>query len=195
MPDHDSGCLRQLRRGGEPRRPPRGRRPRRAGGARCRPGRGHPEPVRRPRRAGVAVTPELRREILADHARRRTGFAEPPSPGEWREARLRSPTCGDDLTVRVRIAGGQVVAVEWHGLGCEVSQASASMLAELVPGTRADGIGALAVRVAAVVQGPPGAEDPSLGDVEALAGVGRLPLRGRCALLAWNALRAAVDPG
>jgi nitrogen fixation NifU-like protein len=139
------------------------------------------------------VTPELRREILADHARRRAGFAEPPSPGEWREARLRSSTCGDDLTVRVLIGEGRIETVEWHGLGCEVSQASASMLAELVPRTAAEGVGPLVERITAVVQGPEGVEDPSLGDAQALAGVGRLPLRGRCALLAWHALRAAVD--
>ena len=139
------------------------------------------------------MTPDLRREVLADHARRREGFADPPSAGEWREARLRSATCGDDLTVRARVEDGVVAAVEWHGLGCEVSQASASMLAELVPGTAAADVHDLAARVAALVQGPEGAEDPALADVEALAGVGRLPLRGRCALLSWNALRAAVD--
>ena len=139
------------------------------------------------------MTPDLRREVLADHARRRAGFADLPSAGEWREARLRSATCGDDLTVRVRVEKGVVGGVEWHGLGCEVSQASASMLAELVPGTAAADVHDLVARVAALVQGPEGIEDPELADVEALAGVGRLPLRGRCALLSWNALRAAVD--
>ena len=138
------------------------------------------------------MTPELRRELLADHARRRSGFREPASEGEWREARLRSPTCGDDLTVRVRVERGWVAEVEWHGLGCEVSQASASMLAELVPGTPLSELPALADRVATLVQQPEGAEDAELGDAEALAGIGRLPLRGRCALLSWNALRAAL---
>ncbi|WP_210508473.1 Fe-S cluster assembly sulfur transfer protein SufU [Naasia sp. SYSU D00057] len=138
------------------------------------------------------MTPDLRREVLADHARRRTGFADPPSAGEWREARLRSATCGDDLTVRVLVEGGVVAGVEWHGLGCEVSQASASMLAELVPGRAVADVEDLVARVAALVRGPEGVEDPALADAEALAGVGRLPLRGRCALLSWNALRAAA---
>ena len=137
------------------------------------------------------MTPELRRELLADHARRRVGFREPASTGEWQEARLRSATCGDDVTIRLAVEDGVVVQVEWHGIGCEVSQASASMLAELVPGRPLEDLPALVGQVQALVDGPEGAEAPELADAEALAGVGRFPLRGRCALLAWRALTAA----
>jgi nitrogen fixation NifU-like protein len=151
------------------------------------------------------VSTQLRRDLLADHARRLVGRVETPSSGDWREATLQSPTCGDRLTVRVRVASGRLDSVEWHGLGCEVSQASASILAELASGMPVVDVPAMVARVDAVVGGAdraeddpaaeePAAADPALGDIVALAGIGRLPLRGRCALLAWRALSAAVEP-
>ncbi|WP_210480247.1 Fe-S cluster assembly sulfur transfer protein SufU [Naasia sp. SYSU D00948] len=138
------------------------------------------------------MTPDLRREVLADHARRRAGFQGSPHDGAWQEARMRSDTCGDDVTMRISVDGGRIAQLEWHGIGCEVSQASASMLAELVPGRPVAEVPALVGRVQALVQAPEGTEDPGLGDAEALAGVGRYPLRARCALLAWRALEAAA---
>jgi nitrogen fixation NifU-like protein len=161
------------------------------------------------------VTPELRRELLADHARRPVGRVEPPSPGEWQQATLTTPTCGDEVTVRVRIADGTIAdgtidALEWHGIGCEVSQASASLLAAaVVTGTAASAVPELVARVERLVHDTrpaaegaetdadpdvPGTVGDDLGDVEALAGIGRYPVRARCALLAWQALAAAVTP-
>jgi nitrogen fixation NifU-like protein len=138
------------------------------------------------------MTPELRREVLADHARRRIGFRDTGAPGSWHEARLRSDTCGDDVTIRLAIADGRVAGVEWRGIGCEVSQASASMLAEVVAGRSVAELPALVDRVRALVSAAEGTEAPDLGDVEALAGIGRFPLRARCALLAWRAAEDAA---
>ncbi|OUD83311.1 NifU-like protein [Clavibacter michiganensis subsp. michiganensis] len=86
------------------------------------------------------------------------------------------------------------VAVRWHGRGCTVSQASASMLAELVEGRTAAEASALVVELRALIRSHelrPGAED-RLGDAFALADSGRYPLRGTCALLAWHALEEAL---
>ncbi|BDZ45660.1 Fe-S cluster assembly sulfur transfer protein SufU [Naasia aerilata] len=150
------------------------------------------------------MTPELRRELLADHARRPVGRVEIPSPGAWQEAALTTPTCGDEVTIRVRVVGDSIADLEWQGIGCEVSQASASMLASLVrPGTPVQAVPGLVASVqrrvhdtgdAAGDSASESAGDAELGDAEALAGIGRYPVRARCALLAWNALAAAVAP-
>jgi len=142
------------------------------------------------------MTTELRRELLADHARRRVGAG---AGGEgWTDGHLRSRTCGDEVTVHVHLEGGIVTALAWEGIGCEISTASASMLAELLPGTREDEVPAVIARIGNLVRGPEdAADDPAnddLGDATALAGIGRLPLRGNCALLPWRALGAALDP-
>lgn len=138
------------------------------------------------------MTPELRREILADHARRLVGRREQPSPGAWAEGGLRSPTCGDEVTVRIRVSAGTVDAVEWHGMGCEVSQASASMLASGIRGARVADLPALVARVEGLVHGGVDDDADDLGDVAALADIGRYPVRGTCATLAWRALLLSV---
>ncbi|MFT2691388.1 iron-sulfur cluster assembly scaffold protein [Clavibacter zhangzhiyongii] len=86
------------------------------------------------------------------------------------------------------------IAVRWHGRGCTVSQASASMLVELVEGRTAAEASALVVELRALIRSHellPGAED-RLGDAFALADSGRYPLRGTCALLAWHALEETL---
>ncbi|WP_043674924.1 iron-sulfur cluster scaffold-like protein [Clavibacter michiganensis] len=120
----------------------------------------------------------------------------------------RNATCGDVVDLRVLAvdashpagsAGASVdpaerIAVRWHGRGCTVSQASASMLAELVEGRTAAEASALVVELRALIRSHelrPGAED-RLGDAIALADSGRYPLRGTCALLAWHALEEAL---
>jgi len=120
----------------------------------------------------------------------------------------RNATCGDAVDLRVLAvdpghpavdAGAAVdpaepIAVRWHGRGCTVSQASASMLAELVEGRTAAEASALVVELRALIRSHelrPGAED-RLGDALALADSGRYPLRGTCALLAWHALEEAL---
>ena len=124
----------------------------------------------------------------------------------------RNATCGDVVDLRVlavdpahpavdagAAAGAAVdpaepIAVRWHGRGCTVSQASASMLAELVEGRTAAEASALVVELRALIRSHelrPGAED-RLGDAFALADSGRYPLRGTCALLAWHALEEAL---
>ena len=123
----------------------------------------------------------------------------------------RNATCGDVVDLRVLAAdpahprdavdgadgvvdAADRIAVRWHGRGCTVSQASASMLAELVAGRTAAEAAALVVELRALIRAHelrPGAED-RLGDALALADSGRYPLRGTCALLAWHALEEAL---
>ncbi|MFT2711410.1 iron-sulfur cluster assembly scaffold protein [Clavibacter sp. Sh2126] len=120
----------------------------------------------------------------------------------------RNATCGDVVDLRVlavdpsypvgsagtHVDPAQRIAVRWHGRGCTVSQASASMLAELVEGRTAAEATALVVELRALIRSHelrPGVEE-RLGDAFALADSGRYPLRGTCALLAWHALEEAL---
>jgi nitrogen fixation NifU-like protein len=137
-------------------------------------------------------------EIILDHYRhpRHRGLREPFDA----EVHHVNPTCGDEVTVRVRIENGIVDDVSYEGQGCSISQASESVMCELVRGrSLAD---ALAVHedFLALVQGR-GAVEPDedrLEDAVAFAGVAKFPARVKCALLGWMAfkdaaLRAASD--
>lgn len=133
-----------------------------------------------------------RQTLIEDYERARRGLGlHEPFTGEGSEI---TPACGDSITVRVSVESGVVTALSWQGNGCTVSMASASVLAALAPGLDATRLDDLGERFLESVQ--PG-ERPSaeLGDAGVFAGIGRFPLRARCATLAWRAALGALGAG
>lgn len=130
----------------------------------------------------------LARQILSDHAGRPRGQGEIAAAPH---AALDNPGCGDQVTVWARVEGGTLAEVRFTGRGCVISQASASLMTQALGGKPLEEARALAARLRAMVMGE-GPPDPALGDLLALAGVSRLHARRKCALLAWQALDAAL---
>lgn len=130
----------------------------------------------------------LARQILSDHERRPRGRGEIAGA---RHAALDNPGCGDQVTVWVQVEGGRLAGVSFTGRGCTISQSSASLLTQTLKGRTLEEVRALSASYRAMVMGE-AAPDPALGDLVALAGVSRLHARRKCALLAWNALEAAL---
>jgi nitrogen fixation NifU-like protein len=108
-------------------------------------------------------------------------------------AHLNNPTCGDEIWLMLKLDGDRIAAARFVGEGCSISQSSASMMTQLLIGrTRAEAE-ALAGRFTALMHGDPeAARDRALGDLRALAGVSKFPVRVKCALLGWNALAEAL---
>ena len=138
------------------------------------------------------ITDSLYQEILLDHYKHPIGrgLREPFDA----EAHHVNPTCGDEITVRVRVTGDKIDDLSYEGQGCSISQASASVLHELVSGHRVDEAFGTHEAFLELVQGR-GAVEPDedlLGDAIAFAGVARYPARVKCALLSWMAFRDAT---
>ena len=133
----------------------------------------------------------LYQEVILDHYRRprnRGTLADPTGT-----ASLRNPLCGDEVDVHVALHDGKVADVKFGGRGCSISQASASMMTELVKGRTPDEVHALGERFAKMIRGDAeAAKDQALGQARALSGVSRFPTRVRCALIAWEAMERAV---
>lgn len=142
---------------------------------------------------------DLYKEIILDH------YKSPRNRGEASnydiKARGMNPLCGDDIEITLTVEDGIIREARFAGHGCSISQASASMLTEELEGRSiADAVG-LADRVREMLRG--GTEDGAdeLGDIEALRGVQKFPIRIKCATLAWNALKLGLrehqtnDPG
>jgi len=135
---------------------------------------------------------QLYQEIILDHYKHPhgRGLREP----YLAEAHHVNPTCGDEVTVRVNLAAGTIDDVSYDGQGCSISQASASVLHELVGGlTVADALArheAFGELMAGRGQVEP--DEEMLGDAVAFAGVARYPSRVKCALLAWMAFKDAL---
>ncbi len=131
-------------------------------------------------------------EIILDHYKNphHRGLREPFDA----EVHHVNPTCGDELTVRVLLDGGEVKDVSYDGQGCSISQASASVMTDLVIGRRLDAALAVQEEFLALVQSR-GTVEPNedvLEDAVAFAGVAQFPARVKCALLGWMAFKDAA---
>jgi nitrogen fixation NifU-like protein len=110
---------------------------------------------------------------------------------------MKNPLCGDEVALHVLLDGDKVSDLRFSGRGCSISQASASMMTQLVKGKSTGEIEQLRDTFRDMVMG---ATDPAdkekiapLGSLRSLSGVSRFPARVKCALLAWNALESAME--
>jgi nitrogen fixation NifU-like protein len=135
---------------------------------------------------------DLYQEMILDHSRHPHNFRRMKDADRTMEGF--NPLCGDDLTLYLRLEGDRITDVSFHGRGCALSMASASMLTDMVRGRSIrEAIGLFdAVRELLTDEHPqPGA--PALGELQALSGVRKYPMRVKCASLSWHALRAALQ--
>jgi len=139
---------------------------------------------------------ELYREVILDHyrnPRNRTPLESPTNRAEGV-----NPLCGDEVTVELIVDEGQIKAVSVRGHGCSISQSSASMMSQAIGGKTFDEVESLTDRFKMMLESPNGdALDPErpgaeLGDLEALQGVRKFPVRIKCAYLPWATLQNAL---
>ena len=134
----------------------------------------------------------LYQEIILDHYKNphHKGLREPFEA----EVHHVNPTCGDEVTLRVHLADGTVADVSYDSVGCSISQASASVLTDLVIGKPVDEAMDIHGEFLALMQGK-GEVEPDedvLEDAVAFAGVAKFPARVKCALLSWMAFKDAT---
>jgi nitrogen fixation NifU-like protein len=132
----------------------------------------------------------LYRDVVLDHYRTPRGRKPLPKPDV--ENQGFNPVCGDEVKVALRIEGGRIAEAAIQGRGCAISVAAGSMLAELLVGKTSAEVEKLGEAFRAMLHGQPVPAGVDLGDLEALEGVKNLPVRVKCALLAWTTLRDAL---
>jgi nitrogen fixation NifU-like protein len=148
---------------------------------------------------------DLYREIILDHYRSPRNRGELPAPPATRGEGV-NPLCGDEIVLYVDVQDGTVEDIRIGGQGCSISQSSASMMSAAVKGKTLDEVEALTRAFKGMMSiheqslDGDGAEaagtlDPEvkLGDLEALRGVVKFPVRIKCATLSWNTLQQALE--
>lgn len=135
---------------------------------------------------------ELYQEVILDHYRapHGKGLREPFEA----EAHHVNPTCGDEITLRVHLVDGQVSDVSYDNVGCSISQASASVMYDLVHGKPLDDALATLDSFSELLtsRGTVEPDEDVLEDAVAFAGVAKFPARVKCALLSWMAFKDAA---
>ena len=150
---------------------------------------------------------DLYREIILDHYRSPRNRGELPVPPASRSEGF-NPLCGDEIQVYLLVEDGRITDVRIGGQGCSISQSSASMMSAAVKGKSLDEARALIRAFKGMMSihehrlggddaqadgaGAP-VKDVKLGDLEALQGVVKFPVRIKCATLSWNTLQQGID--
>jgi nitrogen fixation protein NifU and related proteins len=141
---------------------------------------------------------ELYRQVILDHYRnpRHRGALTGPHV----HAEGLNPSCGDEFSIDLRVEDGTIADVAIQGRGCSISQASGSMMTDAIVGKTIDEARSLTTSFKLMMGIDEGADplDPArpgavLGDLEALQGVRKFPVRIKCADLPWTTLNDALD--
>lgn len=133
---------------------------------------------------------DLYRDLIMEHYRAPHNYRSLPNADVRAEGT--NPLCGDEVQVELRFDGERIAEAAFTGSGCAISQASASLMTDAVTGQPAgEAVRLLVAFERMLTKGDE--PDPVLGDLEALQGVARFPVRIKCALLPWKVLRDALD--
>ena len=152
----------------------------------------------------MAGLEDLYREIIIDHYKNPRNRGELPTPPSVRTEGM-NPTCGDEISVYLVVDGSGpnaiVTDVKFAGQGCSISQASASMMSAAAKGKPVHEARRLisAFKTLMGIETPADGDEPDplgevkLGDLAALRGVVKFPVRIKCAVLAWNTMSQGLD--
>jgi nitrogen fixation NifU-like protein len=134
---------------------------------------------------------DIYKEVILDH------YKSPRNkralPGADLTCTRNNPLCGDEITVYVHEDDGKVADISFEGAGCSISQSSASMMTEAVEGKPVEGALRLADDFRGMMAGEVEPDEQEFGDLVALKGVVKYPIRIKCAVLAWDVLQEALQ--
>jgi nitrogen fixation protein NifU and related proteins len=134
---------------------------------------------------------DLYRDIIMDHYRYPRGKKELADPDIKNEGQ--NPVCGDQIEVALKISGDRIEDISVDCMGCAISVASGSMLADIIQGKTLAEVKAIAGAIKSILKGDEPPVGIELGDLEALSGVKKFPVRVKCALLSWTTLVDAIE--
>ena len=136
---------------------------------------------------------DIYKEVILDH------YKNPRNKRDLPEAELsctrNNPLCGDEITVFAHVEDGKILEATFEGAGCSISQSSASMMTEAVTGVTLDQARGLAATFRSMMAGEVEPDEETFGDLVALKGVVKYPIRIKCAVLSWDVLQEALGAG
>lgn len=139
----------------------------------------------------MSLKDDLYKEVILDH------YENPRNYGKLEDAHIcekgANPLCGDELELFIKLDGDTISDIRFEGKGCSISQASSSMMTELVKGkSKENAISIMKKFKSAIVEDVPQEFTEEEYELESLLGVKKYPVRVKCAVLAWNTLEQAL---
>ena len=134
---------------------------------------------------------ELYQEIILDHYRRPRNKGKVGSPDL--EAREYNPLCGDDVEVTAKVVGNRITEIRFVGTACTICTASASIMTQKLKDKTVEEAGAMAASLQKMMRGDVPFGGKEMGDLKALEGVLKFPVRVKCATLPWHTFQKAIE--
>jgi nitrogen fixation NifU-like protein len=134
---------------------------------------------------------DIYKEVILDHYKNPRNKREVPDA--TRSCTRNNPLCGDEITVYVTERDGQIAELAFTGQGCSISQSSASMMTEALTGRSVDDAETMIKGFRAMMAGEAAPDEDEFGELVALKGVVKYPIRVKCAVLAWDVLQEALQ--
>jgi nitrogen fixation NifU-like protein len=134
---------------------------------------------------------ELYQEIILDHYRRPRNKGKVGSPDL--EAREYNPLCGDDVEVTAKVVGNRITEIRFEGTACTICTASASIMTQKLKDKTVEEAGAMAASLQKMMRGDVPFGGKEMGDLKALEGVLKFPVRVKCATLPWHTFQKAIE--
>lgn len=134
----------------------------------------------------------LYRQVIMDH------YKNPRHKGlktgeDYYKIHIKNPTCGDDLTIQIKVVNDIITDVNHEGTGCSISMSAASVMSETITGRSLDEARKIIENYVKMLKGEKFDEELDMGDAIVYQGVSQFPARFKCATIAWNALDKAMD--
>lgn len=133
---------------------------------------------------------ELYQQIILDHYRKPRNKGQ-VDPADFR-AKEYNPLCGDELEITARIADGKIAEIKFDGHGCSISQASASIMTQKLIGKTPSEAATFITEFLKMMRGEVPFGGRELGELKALEGVLKFPVRVKCATLAWHVAQKGI---
>ena len=134
---------------------------------------------------------DIYKEVILDHYKNPRNKRE--LPGAELSCTRNNPLCGDEITVFAHVEDGKLLEVTFQGAGCSISQSSASMMTEAATGKPVHEALEMAAEFRGMMSGDVEPDEERFGDLVALKGVVKYPIRIKCAVLAWDVLQEALQ--
>ena len=138
---------------------------------------------------------QLYKDVIMDHYKNPANKGIPQNDDSYHVVNLKNPTCGDDVTIALKIIGDTIEDIRHDGIGCSICCSSASVMSELLAGRTIEEAQELTDNFYDIVKGETlsKAAEEDMEDAIAYSGVASFPARIKCATIAWKALETAIE--
>lgn len=135
----------------------------------------------------------LYKQVIMDHYKSPRNKGIPSEDEGYHKVHMRNPSCGDDVTISIKLDGATITHIQQDGTGCSICCSSASVMSETLENKTIEQATDIINNFYEIVKGEPHDESLDMGDAVVYAGVADFPARIKCATIAWKAVETAIE--